>query len=138
VTMLLIADDNAGVRTRLEQLLRHEGYEVLATASVAGLIEGISERGARVVIVGGTVEGVAVAELAPVLKGCASGVQLIVVDEEGPVPALRKLRKEGIFYHLQPPVDAADGAETKQAVACALRKCGAEPRDRTASRLVPG
>ena len=119
---LMIADDDASVRARMEHLLREAGYEVAATCSVADLIEEAAERSAQVLIVGDAVDGVPVTRLVPVLKECAPGTPLIVVGEDPPAASLRKLRTEGIFYHLQPPVAAEDGDEVRQAVECALQK----------------
>lgn len=135
---LMIADDDDDVRARIEHLLREAGYEVAATRCVADLIEEAAERGAQVLIVGDTVDGVPVTRLVPVLKECAPGTPLIIVGEDPPAASLRKLRTAGIFYHLQPPVAAEDADEVRQAVECALQKGRTERVPPTTNRAGDG
>jgi len=46
----------------------------------------------------------------------------VVVASDISPPLTRKLRKEGIFYHLLKPVLPEDREELKQVVACALKR----------------
>lgn len=125
---LLIADDDVANRTRLAGLLEQEGYAVVSTDSVAHVIEGILKNAAKVVILGGRIGGFAVTEVLPILKRCQDDLRVIVASEETSLPLLRKLRREGIFYHLLTPQSTEDWEEVRQVVQCAFENCGGETR----------
>lgn len=125
---LLIADDDAGCRSRLDELLREEGYDVVSTASAADAIEGVLKDGARVAILGGSVDGLAATQLLPVLKKCKADLRVIMVSEEPPLAVLRRLRREGIFYYLVKPLGSEDGDEVRQVVQCAFEDRKYNPR----------
>jgi len=117
---LLIADDDAGSRARLDELLGEEGYDVVSTGSAARAIERVLKDGARVAILGGRVDGLAVTQLLPVLKKCKADLKVIVASEEPSLAVLRRLRREGIFYYLVTPLGSEDGDEVRQVVQCAF------------------
>ncbi len=117
---LLIADDDAGSRTRLAEMLREEGYDVVTTHSAAHAIEGVMKDVARVVILGGSVDGLSVTQLLPVLKKCKADLKVIIASEEPPIEVVRRLRREGIFYYLVKPLGSEDGDEVRQVVQCAF------------------
>jgi len=117
---LLIADDDAASRIRLATLLMEEGYDVITTDSAADAIEGVLKNVAKVVILGGKLGGLSASELLPVLKKCKSDLKVIIASEESPLPVLRRLRKEGIFYFLMKPVSGEDREEVRQVVQCAF------------------
>ncbi|MBE0618260.1 MAG: response regulator [Proteobacteria bacterium] len=121
---LLIADDDAGSRARLAELLREEGYDVVSTGSAAHAIEGVLKDGARVAILGASVDGLAVTQLLPVLKKCKTDLKVIIASEEPPLAVLRRLRREGIFYYLVKPLGFEDGDEVRQVVQCAFENLG--------------
>lgn len=126
---LIIADDDATSREGLVNALRDSGYEVVSTDSAAQAIEGILKDEARVAILGGEIDGLSVTRLLPVLKKCRSDLRVIVASEEPPLAVLRRLRREGIFYHLVKPLGAEDAEEVRQVVQCAFEnlKCEAQP-----------
>ncbi len=124
---LLIADDDAASRIRLATLLIEEGYDVITTDSAASAIEGILKDVAKVVILGGKLGGLSASELLPVLKKCKSDLKVIIVSEETPLPVVRRLRKEGIFYYLMKPLSADDREEVRQVVQCAFRNLKNHP-----------
>jgi DNA-binding NtrC family response regulator len=119
---LLIADDDAGARIRLAEMLREEGYDVVTTHSAAHAIEGVLKDMARVVILGGSVDGLSVTQLLPVLKKCKADLKVIIASEEPPLEVVRRLRREGIFYYLVKPLGSEDGDEVRQVVQCAFEK----------------
>lgn len=123
---LLIADDDTANRTRLAGLLEEEGYEVVSTDSVAHVVEGILKNAAKVVILGGKIGGFAVTEILPILKRCQGDIRVIVASEETSLPLLRRLRREGIFYHLLKPLSTDDWEEVRQVVQCAFENCRRE------------
>lgn len=117
---LLIADDDARARTRLAGLLREDGYDVLTTDSAAQVIDVILKNVARVVILGTQVGGLSVADLLPILNKCKAGLKVIIASEEVSLPILRRLRQEGIFYHLLKSFAEEDQGELRQVVECAF------------------
>ncbi|MHB8765542.1 MAG: response regulator [Deferrisomatales bacterium] len=117
---LLIADDDASDRARLAALLADEGYDVVTTGSAASVVEGILKNVAKVVILGGRLDGLSAAELLPVLKKCRGDVKVIVAGDETSLPVARRLRREGIFYYLLKPFRVEDGEEIRQVVQCAF------------------
>jgi DNA-binding NtrC family response regulator len=117
---LLIADDDVSSRVRLASFLTEAGYDVLTTDSAANVIEGILKNMAKVVILGGQIGGLAVADLLPILKKCKADLKVIIASEEASLPVLRKLRREGIFYHLVKPLNLEDWEEVQQVVRCAF------------------
>jgi hypothetical protein len=64
---------------------------------------------------------VAAADLIPVLKRCDRNLTIILVSDEKSLPAVRKIRQEGIFYHALRPVRVEDREEIRLAVECAFR-----------------
>ncbi len=117
---LLIADDDARARTRLAGLLRADGYDVLIADSAAQVIEVILKNVARVVILGSQVGGLSAADLLPVLNRCRAGLKIILASEEVSLPILRRLRQEGIFYHLLQSLGEEEPGELRQVVECAF------------------
>lgn len=124
---LLIADDDAAARERLGEWLQKEGYDVVSTDSAAHAIEGVLKDAARVVILGGHVDGLSVTELLPVLKKCKADLKVIIASEEPPLGVLRRLRKEGIFYFLVKPLGTEDTDEVRQVVQCAFENLKIQP-----------
>jgi len=119
---LLIADDDASSRARLQGLLADAGYDVLVTGSAAQVVDVILKNVAKVVILGNNIDGLSVADLLPVLHKCRSDLKIIIASEEIPLSGMRRLRREGIFYHILKPVGQEDRDEVRQVVECAFRK----------------
>ena len=59
-------------------------------------------------------------DLIPILKRCNRDLTIILITNEVNLPLMRKLRREGIFYHALKPVEAEDREEFVQAVRCAF------------------
>ncbi|MDW7712343.1 MAG: response regulator [Deferrisomatales bacterium] len=127
---LLIADDDAGSRIRLAELLRQDGYDVVTTHSAAHAIEGVLKDLARVVILGSSVDGLSATQLLPVLKKCKADLKVIIASEEPPLDVVRRLRREGIFYYLVKPLGSEDGDEVRQVVQCAFDNVKQHPQER--------
>lgn len=119
---LIIADDDMASRTKLSRLLTEAGYDVFTTQSAAQTIEVILKNVAKVLILGGRIDGVAAQDILPVLKQCKPKIKVILAAEEISSPALRRLREEGIFYHFLKPVVSEDQEEVRAMVECAFRE----------------
>ncbi|MHB8121951.1 MAG: response regulator [Desulfuromonadaceae bacterium] len=117
---VLIADENVESRKVLADLCIEAGYNVMVTTSAANVLHGILKKSAQVVLLSGEFDELAAAELIPLLKKCSRDLTIILVSDETSLPIIRKMRKEGIFYHSLKPIDPADREELRQVVACAF------------------
>jgi len=136
---LIIADDDVASRIKLSKILTEAGYDVIATRSAAQTIEVILKNVAKVLILGGRIDGVAAQDLLPVLKSVSSKIKVILASEEISAPTLRRLRDEGIFYHFLKPVVTEDRDELSTIVACAFKKLAPSPLPESPGALLgPG
>lgn len=117
---LLIADNDTVARKELADLFIEAGYNVTVTNSAANALYGILKKTAQVVLIGSEFDDFKAGDLIPLLKQCDRNVTIILVSDDASLPVIRKLRKEGIFYHALKPVKPEDREEIRQAVRCAF------------------
>jgi DNA-binding NtrC family response regulator len=117
---LLIADNDTEARKQMADLFIEAGYNVIVTNSAANAIYGILKKAAQVVLMGSEFDEFKAGELVPLLKKCNRDLTIILVSDEASLPTMRKLRKEGIFYHALKPSKPEDKEEIRQAVRCAF------------------
>jgi DNA-binding NtrC family response regulator len=120
--VILIADSDPEVRKLLAQVLIEAGYKVSATGSAARALGDMLSHNAQVLILGTQLECLTAAELVPLLKKCNQDATIILVSDDQPLPQIRKVRREGIFYHLLRPANSEDGEELCLAVRCAMER----------------
>ena len=118
---LLIADKDAVTRKQMANLLIGAGYDVMVTDSAAKTICGVLNKTAQVVLLGTALDEFTSAELVPLLKKCNRDLIIILVADDTPLPLMRKVRQEGIFYHALRPVEPQDDEEIRQVVKCAMK-----------------
>ncbi len=118
---LLIANADQGARNQLAALFTADDVQVTTTDSVVNALEGIINRTVQVVVVGGEFDEMHIGKLIPLLKKCNPYLSIILVSDELPVNLLRRIRKEGIFYHALNPAADEGRAEIYQAVHCAFK-----------------
>ena len=119
---ILIADKDTETRRMMAELLGQAGYRVKTTDSAADVLSDILGKNAHIILVGSDFdEKVATADLIPLIKKCDRNLTIILVSDEKSLGMVRKIRREGIFYHALRPVSAADGDEIRQAVECAFK-----------------
>ncbi|MHB8121959.1 MAG: response regulator [Desulfuromonadaceae bacterium] len=118
---VLIAEENRESRKVMADLCIEAGYNVTVTTTAAGVLNGILKKTARVILLGSSFDELAAVELIPLLKKCCRNLTIILVSNEASLPIIRKLRNEGIYYHLLKPVLPEDREELKQVVACAFQ-----------------
>lgn len=118
---LLIANKNQNERDQLAGIFSDDAYQVTTTASVADGLEGILDKTIQVIILAGDYDEQHIVKLVPLLKKCNRHLSIILVTEEIPLNLLRRIRKEGIFYHALPPVSEGGREELHQAVSCAFK-----------------
>jgi FixJ family two-component response regulator len=117
---LLVADKNVNARKQIASILIEAGYDVMVTDSAVKAMQDVLHNNARVLLLGAELEELNSAELLPLLKRCNRRLAIILVADETPLPLMRKVRKEGIFYHALRPAASEDHEEIRQAVKCAI------------------
>ena len=117
---LLIADKDAASRKQMAELLSEAGYDVTVTDSAANAIDNVLKRNAQVMLLGPELDEITSADLVPLLKQCNRKLMIILIADDAPLPLMRKVRKEGIFYHALRPAEPEDEEEIRQAVRCAI------------------
>lgn len=123
---LLIAEQDLDSRKQIADLLIEAGYNVIVTNSAANAVEGILKKAAQVVILGSEFDDLAASDLVPLLKQCNRNLTIILVSADDSLPVIRRLRKQGIFYHALRPVNPEDREELCQAVKCAFANLARE------------
>ena len=117
---LLIAHNNQAERDRLAGIFRSSTYQVKTTASVAEGLGAILDKAVQVIILAGDYDEQQIARLVPLLKKCNRHLSIILVSEQSSLELLRRIRKEGIFYHALSTAGAAEQEEIRQVVDCAF------------------
>lgn len=117
---LLITNKDQAIREQVAGLFRQDGYQVTAADSVVNALEGILDKSIQVVLLGGVFDEQQIAKFVPLLKKCNRNLSIILVSDEMPLELLRRIRKEGIFYHALRPVEDESWDEIRQAVSCAF------------------
>jgi DNA-binding NtrC family response regulator len=117
---LIIAEQDTEFRNQIAELLTAEGYAVTVTDSAAHAVAGILKKAAQVIILGSECDHLAAGDLIPLLKQCNRNLRIILVSTDESLPVIRRLRKQGIFYHTPKPVTREDLDELCQAVRCAF------------------
>jgi DNA-binding NtrC family response regulator len=117
---LLIAVQDVDCRKQMAETFIDAGYNVILTNSTADALDGILKNSAQVVLLSSKFDELSAAELIPLLKQCNRRITIILVSADTSLPLMRKLRKEGIFYHALRPVDGEDKEEIRKVVECAF------------------
>jgi len=117
---LLIADENMDSRKQMADLFIEAGYNVIVTNSAANAIYGILKKTAQVILISSQFDELTVTDLIPLLKKCNRDLTIILISDDVSLALIRKVRKEGIFYHALKPVKPEDREEIRQVVQCAF------------------
>lgn len=117
---LLIANENREMRERLASVF-DDDIQVETTDSVVDGLQGILDKRIQVVVLGGDYDDAHVAKLVPLLKKCNRNLSIILVSNEISIDLLRRIRKEGIFYHALSSAGEEGCEEVKQAVLSAFK-----------------
>jgi len=117
---LLIANKDQAAREQMAHLFDSDGYEVTTADSVVNSLAGILDKTIQVVVLGGILDEQQISKFIPLLKKCNRNLSIILVSDEMPLELLRRIRKEGIFYHALRPVGDEGWDEIRQAVSCAF------------------
>ena len=122
MSRILIAEEHPESRKVLPDLCMEAGYSVTVTTTAAGVLQGILKKTAQVILLGSSFYELAATDLIPLFKKCCRNLTIILVSNEVSLPVIRKMRNEGIFYHLLRPVLPEDREELKQVINCALHQ----------------
>lgn len=118
---LLIANEDRESREHLAGLFSSDGILVKTTDSVENGLEGVLNKSIQVVILDGDFDEAHVAKFVPLLKKCNRYLSVILISDEISINLLRRIRREGIFYHALRPAGDEGREEIRQAVLCAFR-----------------
>jgi DNA-binding NtrC family response regulator len=124
---LLVADKDINARKQIAGILIEAGYDVMVTDSAVGAMRNVLHNNARVLLLGTELEELSSAELLPLLKQCNRKLAIILVADEASLPLMRKVRKEGIFYHALSPVESEGREEIRQVVKYAIHNLSRTP-----------
>lgn len=117
---ILVVDKDQSARKMLAELLIEEGYDVTVTGSAAQALYLVMKKHAQVVLLGDECDDTNIADLIPVLKKCNKELRIILISDDAPLSVMRRVRREGIFYHALKPFGAEGWEEIRQAVRCAF------------------
>lgn len=118
--ILLLADEDQKNRDQITEFFDETEYRVVAADTVDVVMRDVLKKGTRVVLLGTVFDSIPASDLIPILKRCNRDLTIILISNEVSLPLMRKLRREGIFYHALKPVQADDRDEFVQAVRCAF------------------
>jgi DNA-binding NtrC family response regulator len=123
---LIVAEQDIDSRKQISDLLIEAGYNVTVTSSAAGAVEEILKNTSQLVILGSEFDDITAGDLVPLLKLCNRHLTIILVSADDSLPIIRRVRKQGIFYHALKPLDQEDREELCQAVKCAFASLARE------------
>lgn len=119
---ILIADKDTRYLQQLSEYFAGAGYQVETTNSAIHVICNILKKKAPVLVLGSDFDQkIELPQLLQLLKKCNRHLAVILVSDEATLPRVRRIRREGIFFHALRPIVPTDREEIRQAVDCALR-----------------
>jgi DNA-binding NtrC family response regulator len=120
---IIIADRESEARREVAEIFTNAGYKVETTDSAVHVLCNILEKQSPVVLLGNDFDNkISSADLIQLLKKCNRRLTIILVSDEESLPIVRKIRKQGIFYHALTPRSQEDREEICQAVKCAMQQ----------------
>src|ERR1700726_3013838 len=123
---ILVADDDAGIRTVLNQALTRAGYEVRSTGTVAGLWRWVAAGEGDLVITDVVMPDDNAFDLLPRIKRMRPDLPIIVMSAQNTFMTAIKASERGAYEYLPKPFDL------KELVSIVGRAL-AEPKERVAN-----
>ena len=102
---ILVADDDAGIRTVLNQALTRAGYEVRATGTVAGLWRWVAAGEGDLVITDVVMPDDNAFDLLPRIKRVRPDLPIIVMSAQNTFMTAIKASERGAYEYLPKPFD---------------------------------
>ena len=118
---LLIVHKNQAERDQLAAIFAADRYQVKTATSITDGLEGVLNKTVQVIVIAGDCDEQLSVKLIPLLKKCNRHLSIILVTDELPLNLLRRIRKEGVFYHALLPAGEVEWEEIHQAVSCAFK-----------------
>ena len=119
---ILVADKDTAFLKEVADYFADAGYTVETTDSAVHVICNILKKQTPVVLLGSDFDKkVDLLELVRLLKKCNRHLAVILVSDEASLPIVRRIKREGIYYHAFRPVTPEEKVEFKQAIRCALK-----------------
>ena len=134
---ILIADKDTRYLQQLSEYFSDAGYRVETTNSAVHVICNILKKKSPVLLLGSDFDqNMDLPQLIQVLNKCNRHLAVIMVSDEATLPIVRRIRREGIFYHALRPIEPDDREEIRQVVECAFRsrRVGLQP---AGTRIAP-
>ncbi|WP_029914472.1 response regulator [Pelobacter seleniigenes] len=118
---VLIADRDEKARTKLAEFFENSNYDVETTGSAAYAIAKIVQKQEPIVILGDAFEEkIASVDVIALMRKCNKNLKIILISDDSSLETLRRIRKDGIFYHALKPHDSEDNEELRSVVECAV------------------
>ncbi len=105
---ILIADDDAAIRTVLSQALTRAGYDVRATGTAAGLWRWVAEGAGNLVITDVVLPDESGFDLIPRIKKVRPGMPIVVMSAQNNMLTAITAAERGAFDYLPKPFDLKD------------------------------
>ena len=135
---ILVADDDAAIRTVLNQALSRAGYEVRATGTVAGLWRWVAAGEGDLVITDVVMPDDNAFELLPRIKRMRPDLPIIVMSAQNTFMTAIKASERGAYEYLPKPFDLKElVAIVGRALAEPKRAQGGAKASRRRSRSMP-
>src|ERR1700734_1772173 len=125
---ILVADDDAAIRTVLNQALSRAGYEVRATGTVAGLWRWVAAGEGDLVITDVVMPDDNAFELLPRIKRLRPDLPIIVMSAQNTFMTAIKASERGAYEYLPKPFDLRE-------LVAIVGRALAEPKRRKANEL---
>jgi two-component system nitrogen regulation response regulator GlnG len=102
---IIVADDDAAIRTVVRQALRRAGHEVLLTDTVSGLIDLVGKGRGEVVVTDVILPDGNGLDTIPRLLSLRPGLRIIVMSAQNTLSTAVRATEEGAFDYLPKPFD---------------------------------
>ena len=132
---IIVADDDAAIRTVLSQALSRAGYEVRTTGTVAGLWRTVASGEGDLVITDVIMPDDSAFELLPRIKRMRPDLPIIVMSAQNTFMTAIKASERGAYEYLPKPFDLKELVAIVGRALAQLRKREAEPHEDPAENM---
>jgi two-component system nitrogen regulation response regulator GlnG len=128
---ILVADDDAAIRTVLNQALSRAGYEVRSTGNAATLWRWISQGDGDLIITDVVLPDESAFDLLPRIKKARPDLPVIIMSAQNTFMTAIRASERGAYEYLPKPFDLKELiAIVGRACRSRRRRCGSRPRPR--------
>ena len=134
---ILVADDDAGIRTVLNQALSRAGYEVRSTGTVAGLWRWVAAGEGDLVITDVVMPDDNAFDLLPRIKRIRPDLPIIVMSAQNTFMTAIKASERGAYEYLPKPFDLRELVSIVGRALAEPKRQREEPDDHAPSETMP-